>query len=875
MRGLSNAVAGLIVLSFLLVAVMPFVVSSVLSSTSVANLVVVGLGEKLRATVPRLNITLTDTGPPVVYRVENLEAGDVRVAVLVVKSDSGDVLVFRPGGCLEGCVVGNVSVDVDLVRDASARGPEVVMAPGGVFEVRIGGGKLLGVATASGGYAPVYASTVAQFAQEAAVAQSLKGTYFTFSNATTLLDLTENPDVVLTTNLTSDTTNTSILYSGVMKSACYYGYSLSASGDDDESVSGTYSYVEGAFMPYIDYLELSKVFMSNAVVVAGSSIVGGAGGDYSKPLIPVSVMVSAYALAPDPILQPRPMLMYIELGDGERVFCMASYFGSVAYPSGASTDDDDELEGLRLGWFGRVFVSSGETASGNFIKLCWSSGGATAERIEEVLYNMTLSSMNAARKPSFELVLDGASFDVLAGGIDIADYDYGLYAVLKAVPSPNYELYGMLYCPSSSIIYVNASSTGLDVVAGTAESPCRLLVAYNDTSSSQDYYFEYSVSYLELVSSNTTYSDGVGEILSGTVTVYNATLVDSGSLVGETAAGTTGSGRGRWWVSEASGSSGYVFVNKFPYKLKFVSVNVPKGSLRVYYSYIDQLLNDTDAFGFYYYSGWLYNVTSASQSAAASIYVRIDRFSGSGGEIAIYRFVPGVTGGLDPYFFLADTDGNGLTEMIFITEEVAPGYSGTRDDTIASDGSITYVWIPSLGLTLTATSLFIPHYGYASFFDASDYTTPINYIGCQDWSTAMIYLKFAKDFAVNGAQIAQVSVQFRYYFHDNAGDDTEDVENPLNGLFGFYLVDANGTITTSREYIYQELSIYEDTWPPNRNFITDAVYLPVPEEPKTFYVVFGFNDPYGVSQQLSGSGAYNDLEFSVAIEWLGMWLLSR
>lgn len=842
MRGLSNAVAGLIVLSFLLVAVMPFVVSSVLSSTSVANLVVVGLGEKLRATMPRFNITLTDTGPPVVYRVENLEAGDVRVAVLVVRSNSGDVLVFRPGGCLGGCVVGNVSVYVDLVRDASAKGPEVVLAPGGVFEVRISGGKLLGVATASGGYAPVYASTVAQFAQEAAVAQSLKGTYFTFSNATSLLDLTQNSDVVLTTDLTSDTTNTSILYSGVMQSACYYDYYYSFF-----SSSYYYDYEVGAFMPYINYTTLSRVYVRNMVVVAGTAIIGGAGGSYAGPTISTSMMVSAYALAPDPANQTEPMVFYLSFPDGESMFCMAAYYGEIATPS--STTSTLTNYGRGFGWRGgrwaRAYIAPGNTANGDFLKLCWSNG-TLASKAATVIYNMTLSTMKPSTGTS--AVETGVlTFDIVMARIDKGTYGYGFYALLENSAE---EWIGILYCPAAVTRIIKASSV-LNITAGSPETPCKLLVA--DYSSSPVYNVidaPYVVVTATDYSYNFTTRTGYIGYYGGNVTVADvssANIVEKGVLVGT--------------------SSNDVYVHRFPYKLKLVNVSVPRDRLSVYYSFINQSLNGTDAFGFYYYNSWMYNTTS--------IYIRVNEFAGAGGQLAVYWFVPGATGGLDPYFFLADTDGNGLTEMIFITEEIAPGYSGTADDTLPSDGTTAYVWLPGVGFSLLYSSLFVPNYGYASFVDESDYSTPIKYIGCQDWSTTTIYLKFARDFAVNGAQIAQVSVQFRYYFHDSAGDDVDDVENPLNGLFGFYLVDANGTIATSREYIYQELSVYEDTWPPNRNFITDAVYLPVPDEPEVFYVVFGFNDPYGVSQQLGGSGAYNDLEFSVAIEWLGMWLLSR
>jgi hypothetical protein len=231
---------------------------------------------------------------------------------------------------------------------------------------------------------------------------------------------------------------------------------------------------------------------------------------------------------------------------------------------------------------------------------------------------------------------------------------------------------------------------------------------------------------------------------------------------------------------------------------------------------------------------------------------------------------PGITSGLDPFFIISDTDGNGFPELIFTDEWVKPGpvykirglgsaYEYYDFSNVYIDDSLNEIWNPILRV---------------------GYTEPLGCTHVVSDTSKFLYLKFAGDYAVSsGSEIAEVSIQIRYTFHDALGGDIDEVDDPKAGIWGFFVVDEDGSVVSSSVYIYQQLSVIEDTWPPNENFISVSAYLPIPDRNETFYIAWGVTDPYlyrHVSCQLSSSCGYiSDLDYTLRVEWIGMWYLHR
>jgi hypothetical protein len=302
--------------------------------------------------------------------------------------------------------------------------------------------------------------------------------------------------------------------------------------------------------------------------------------------------------------------------------------------------------------------------------------------------------------------------------------------------------------------------------------------------------------------------------------------------------------------------------NQYPYILKVISLLTDKNLLSVHV-HTEDIRNNIDkdvtnygikSFGIYYYSGYM--------GGNFYTYYYVDELYGSNGIIDIYSFVSGTTSGIRPYFVIADTDGNGLAELIFTDEWFKPG-------PVFESEAYHKIYDLSDVSALYSDDYVHPIYG----------SLGMKGYGCVEKTmTEFLYLKFGGKYAVNGSEIAEVAVQIRYSFHDAVGGDIDEIDNPKKAVWGFFVVDENGTVVTNSLYIYQQLSTLEDTWPPNSNFISSAAYLPIPKKPKMFYIAWGVSDPYlfsEVDNWPSYKGYINDLEYTVRVEWIGMWYLHR
>ncbi len=221
-----------------------------------------------------------------------------------------------------------------------------------------------------------------------------------------------------------------------------------------------------------------------------------------------------------------------------------------------------------------------------------------------------------------------------------------------------------------------------------------------------------------------------------------------------------------------------------------------------------------------------------------------------------------------PYIHIMDVDRNGVGEVFFTTEDYNSESPCDLDDAI---------------------------YEYEFFKieiieDLRDMSTEVNRTACSFAlqlknvygegvrCPAMFYFVDER-YRVNGNKYAMVTLAVKIYYHDAEGGDVDCVDNPRAFMIGFFLVDPgpdgkpgdyNDTIVSANMLMYQQLDDWEDTWPPNKNFITLMVPLLVPEEDKEFYVAVGFMDPYGATYS-----GLDDVEFTAAIELIGLTFYLR
>ena len=262
----------------------------------------------------------------------------------------------------------------------------------------------------------------------------------------------------------------------------------------------------------------------------------------------------------------------------------------------------------------------------------------------------------------------------------------------------------------------------------------------------------------------------------------------------------------------------YLVLNDYVYRSGGFRIIIKdfEGSICIEYNNTEYINNT--ALGVYFYGGIAVPMVLKLSGYAANVTVYIASESNN-------------IGGAQPYFFFTDTDGNGLPEMFFVTEDFEYGH------------------VDSIG----------------------DYRC--NNYGCYDLLDKSLYplwiIFSSNEYVVDSSKYAQVLFTIRLYFHDNAGGDTDDVDDPKKGLFGIYLIDPEtGEIVSSREFIYQELDDIEDTWPPNTNFVTFTIPLIVPNTGKKYYIAMAFQDPY-YYRSYQGYDI-DDVDFTLGIEWVGL-----
>lgn len=271
------------------------------------------------------------------------------------------------------------------------------------------------------------------------------------------------------------------------------------------------------------------------------------------------------------------------------------------------------------------------------------------------------------------------------------------------------------------------------------------------------------------------------------------------------------------------------------WRIKIIGFRPDTGSdIHVRYYSSDYGINidayGTDTLGLYYYANYWSSVVD-------NAYLHL---KGTADKVVIYYKEDGQEEySYEPFFMSADVDGNGNPEWVFMTEDTDFGDQSSLNDAFTS-------------------SCYYSRYIY------------------DDWSVRPFFVNLT-GYTVNGKAVAMVMVAMRMHFHDNVGGDVDEIDHADRPLLGVYLVDADtGEIVSSREYDYQELMNLEDTYPPNTNFFVETISLIVPDTDSTYFIAFGFSDPYSDHCiDPSARPGHDDGDFTMRIEWLGMTFFAR
>lgn len=864
-RALSTTIAGLIVFTFLVIVLIPLFLHLFYSSTYTHSMLSTELSKKLAQSIPYLNTTLVEsTSSYRIYDIKNTGSQPVDIAFYVLSDGNNTYLVKAPETFNKSFVVqGTLEIKTVPIKRAYLYNHSIRLSvPMGEVKVIVYNGYLLSIITSNGARSPINPGAGKEVTY-AETAGSIKTNYVLLNNFTTIADLFRNGnDVILTTDPASNTPNRSILDSGVVESYCFNGSFTTYAGT-------VYRIAEGGFKPVneLDQVPLDAIYIQNIGPWIGTMIIGGKSQSYANRSIGLTLYIATYTLA--------------AYNDSEPGIIMYKYSNS--------------YKGICIDW---IIGGSG------FFTDCASPTGVANDPLASVLIHKHVLLGN-------ETWLDTSSTETLEDTILNFFYSPSLGMVM-------YDKSHLIYCPDVKLV----RATGEAILDIEPQSKCIAYVADHDFSivwkgDIDPRGISAAIISLEQVFGNNNADSlrGQARVITATINIYREARPISPAT----------------YYEDEDPILKNMLLPDYPVVIKISSIYGDRDLLSVYDGYHNATFNGTGAFGVYYYSGYSdsysqYHKTKYGTYERDNVYYRgdtrayyyINKLYGEGGEMSVFTFVEGKTSGIRPFVTIADTDGNGLAELIFINEWFKPGpvstiapvipitWWGTVIGEISIDKVTLYepsdIYIP---LNVIVNTTVFRRHGFPwnnynislvpeLFHPALGYVELDKLMGCMEtMMPEYVYMKFIGKYAVNGSKIAEVSVQIRYSFHDALGADTEEIDNPKNGVWGFFVADPNGSIVSSSVYIYQQLADLEDTWPPSTNFVSDSAYLPIPDKNALFYILYGFSDKYtyydryilekvnsrghfGVVQTTVYAEAYTeDLEYTVRIEWLGMWYLHR
>ena len=834
LRGISNTIAGLIVFTFVALALIPLLLNIFVTNTQGAVQLAQALQHRIAAASQGLNVTLdmNASSPPAlrVYDVVNNAANDKLLLLLTVEDNGGNIYLVRPGACVAApCAAGAASVRVEIPAGSRAEpvGENLLLHPRDTARIVIDNGKLLGLTLEGGAYVKPYIPPIAiapHQVQYAAVAGSVKTNYFQLGKFQDLSQLLSANEVALVTDPASSESNRTILWKGIIQSNC--------------TVNGAFEV--GGFQPLnnLNQTKLDALFIENLMPYGGSMVIGGTKPPYTSPGYGSGMLYTSYGYIiynssiPAAVIARKGSEWVAILGvpnSTDDYYIVPLYgnelIGGSVQASRMPSGVDSSLAALGQYFtntiVGYINIENNELIPNITYKITLSKRGyiifkkiykyvwyrkileddSSSENINTVI---TLQSNSQYRSIAW---LDSQGFGLLLyinGSFDSVNAAYSNGYSLSVYCTPN--MITSISVESGSLVIKVSSCPAVAVERGTKE-------AYRGKANGEIILRDYVIA-----------NDG-SYIATGTSALLQKFSVTLTHKLKE-------------------GDEGYTGTSPYKIRLKGLTYDLRIMNVYVYKEYngydytrkvrFGSMNRDTQAFGFYYYADD--NEILYEESTEAVPEYIIASYMLRDVTLSVYGFVPGGTSGLMPYMMLLDTDGNGFKEIVFLDEDAGTGGDNRLDD-------------PSPLFLLNSV---LPK------------------AGCMDKTLKPLYLKFTgSKYAINGSEIAQVSIQIRYTFHDNAGDDVDDVSDPKNYLMSFMLVSEDGKVVMTSDYIYQQLQNLEDTWPPNHNWVSDSVFLLAPNESKLYYVVFSVNDPYGWGAEV------DDMDYTLAVEWLGMWYLHR
>jgi len=238
-----------------------------------------------------------------------------------------------------------------------------------------------------------------------------------------------------------------------------------------------------------------------------------------------------------------------------------------------------------------------------------------------------------------------------------------------------------------------------------------------------------------------------------------------------------------------------------------------------------------NATGFWYYGSTDSNLRLYISGLAtyAAYYMRISSSQAGVGETSY-----------NPYLFIGDVDGNGLADIVFVTEDAYYGSYDRIDDYYGNDDLSDWSTTP-LRLTLFQVGR---RFGYS-------------------------------DGSIDGSVYSGVYLLMNIFFHDNSYPDEQQLRDidRTDWVLRVILYDSSGNTYVVREYRYQEICNYHKTritdFVRDNYFvkISQSIYVPLPPSGR-YWVAIEFQDPYG-------SGRTNDADVTVGVEFIGAIALYR
>ncbi|BEP16859.1 hypothetical protein PYJP_02110 [Pyrofollis japonicus] len=858
-RALSTAIAGIIVIAFLLVAVVPLLISIYQGTISAHLALNSELNRKIGAAAQTLNITfdpLSSNDVEKHYVIKNTGPKDIGIKFYII-TDSRNMYIVKAGDTVNNdFLVNNIVIRTKPLppedKIALKNDTIVVKAPLGKALVIVKNGELLGSILTSGVYVHAIGGTSASRVTYAEIAKSLKIEYFNLTPYKSIGDLLRSGSLIVSTDISAKETDENILNSGVISSYCFNGSPTQMK--------------EGGFTPTIDREELDAVFIHNLGPMPGMIILGGNDPDYKNESIHVSLYEPYYYLAPFKSNEPGIIAMKTT-NDNKPVICI-SWF----------TPDNKSIA-----------------------HYCWpeDTGNTLRNKVEESLLRNSVE-VDESTPTDNPFNVENADAKVLVSP------SIGVIAWLQKSDGK----ITTVYCPPDNYtIDINT------MVILPKPDGCAVLTADN--------------TYM--------YKAKAGSGI--TITLKSMQVLVDGGYMGSAETTININSENIKLLRIGSRET-----NNYPRVLKISNILVNKTLLLLHTYLLDnenglagreKELSGVNAFGVYYYSGYLLNIsvkyeklstTNISKGNPACnckeikilgiktgiykctctpiweryTYSYIYNLYGIGGKLSVFDFQQGTSSGLRPFTVIADTDGNGLAELIFTDEWFKPGLvldlrnlfiemAGVNigaksyliydfSDVLVPGSDLVpqdiYQWLGSaFGLGLSVDSTFYhPVYGGLE----------MPWYGCVDnVSAGFVYFKFmgrSGEYGVNGTNAAEIALSLRYSFHDSVGGGTSEVLDPKKGIWGVFAVDDEGFLGSSYVYLYDRMHDLGHTWPPSNNFVSDTVYLPLPRKPRLYYVAFGISDPYYYTRASGTSykiGYINDVDFTIRIEGAGMWYLHR